>query len=438
MQVSVENVGALARRMQVQIPESRVQGEVDGRLQNMTRSVRLPGFRPGKVPLKVVARRFGPQVREEVVGELIRTSFHDAVQQEQLRPAGSPTIDPLQAEAGQGLNYTASFDVFPDLQPPAVEGMPVKRPVAEIADTDIEKMIDTLRGQRREWSEVQRPAASGDRVTLDFDGFVDGERQDRTSGKGMSVEIGSGRLIPGLEDGLVGATAGSHVTMELEFPAEYPAADLAGKPVRFEVDVTGVEEGSLPEVNEEFVKSFGIAEGTEEAFRAEIRRNMERELEETIRNRTKERVMDALLAANPIDVPESLVNEEATSLVQQRKQEFARQGLDPALLELQPAMFEDQARRRVSLGLLLAEVVKANSLQADPARVRERVETLASTYEQPQEVIAWYYGDRSRLAELESSVLEEAVVDWILERAAVEVEQSSFDALMNPGQTSAG
>ena len=406
MQVSVENVGALARRMQVQIPEERVQGEVDGRLQNMARSVRLPGFRPGKVPLKVVARRFGQQVRDEVVGELVRTSFYDAVQQEQLRPAGNPTIEPLEADAGKGLNYTASFDVFPELEPPKVDGMVVKRPVAEISDADVDGMLETLRRQRREWNAVDRPAAEGDRVTIDFEGFVDGERQDRTSGEGMSVEIGSGRLIPGFEQGLVGCAEGGSTTIELEFPADYPTAELAGKPVRFEVRMTRVEEGSLPEVSEEFIKSFGVAEATEEAFRAEIRRNMQRELDETLRARTKERVMDALLAANAVEVPESLVREEAASLVQQRKQEFAQQGMDPSLLELRPEMFDDQARRRVSLGLLLAEVVKANELKADPAKVRQRVETIASTYEQPQEVISWYYGDRTRLGEIESSVLE--------------------------------
>ena len=436
MQVSVENVGALARRMQVEIPESRVQGEVDGRLHNMARNVRLPGFRPGKVPLKVVAKRFGQQVREEVVGELVRSSFYEAVQQEQLRPAGNPTIDPLQAEHGQGLSYTASFDVFPDLEPPKVDGMKVVRPSAEIGDADVDGMLETLRRQRRVWTEVERAAAEGDRVTVDFEGFVDGERQDRTSGQGMMIEIGSGRLIPGFEDGLVGAAAGGDLTLELAFPEDYPAEDLAGKPVRFEVKVHKVEEGSLPALDEEFIKSFGIADATEEAFRAEVRRNMERELAETLRNRTKERVMDALLETNPVDVPDSLVREEAAGLVEQRKQEFAYQGMDPSLLQLTPEMFEDQARRRVSLGLLLAEVVKANNLQADPAKVRERVESIASTYEQPQEVISWYYGDRQRLGELESSVLEESVVDWILERAAVETEETSFDALMNPGQTS--
>ena len=435
MQVSVENVGALGRRMQVEIPESRVEGEVQGRLQDMARNARLPGFRPGKVPFKVIAKRFGSQVREEVVGELVRSTFYDAVVQEKLRPAGNPTIEPVTAAAGAGLSYTASFDVFPELDAPGVEGMVVRRPVAEVTEADIDQMIDTLRRQRRTWTQVERAAATGDRVTMDFDGFVDGERQDRTSGQAMTVELGSGRLLDGFEDGLVGLASGDEKSLDLAFPDSYPAEDLAGKPVQFRVTVSKVEEGVLPELDAEFSKAFGVSDGGLEAFRGEVRRNMERELSDTIRMRVKERVMDALLDANPLEVPESLVREEAETLVNQRKQEFAQQGLDPAALDLRGAMFEEQARRRVSLGLLLAEVVKRNDIKADPAKVRERVESIASTYEQPQEVVAWYYGDRSRLGEIESSILEESVVEWILQRAGVEEETSSFDALMNPGQT---
>ena len=417
MQVSVENVGALSRRMQVEIPETRVEGEVQGRLQSMARSVRLPGFRPGKVPFKVVAKRFGPQVRDEVVGELVRSSFHDAIVQEKLRPAGTPTIDPLNAEAGQGVSYTAVFDVFPDLDAPKVEGLVIRRPIATVEDSDVDKMIDTLRRQRRTWNPVERAATDGDRVTIDFEGFVDGERLDRTSGEGMQVEIGSGRLLDGFEEGLKGLSAGEETSLDLAFPVDYHAKELAGKPVTFKVKVVKVEEGVLPE------------------FLAEVRRNMARELEDAVRARTKERVMNALLESNPVDVPESLVRDEARSLVQQRKQEFAQQGLDPATLELREEMFEDEARRRVSLGLLLAELVKRHELKADPATVRARVERIASTYEQPQEVISWYYGDRNRLGEIESSVLEEVIVEWILANAAVEDEASSFDAMMNPEQT---
>ena len=435
MQVSVENVGALSRRMQVEIPEARVEGEVQSRLQSMARNVRLSGFRPGKVPFKVVAKRFGAQVRNEVVGELLRSSFQDAVVQQNLRPAGSPTIDPLSAEAGKGLSYTASFEVFPDVDEPKVDGVVIKRPVATVDEADVENMINTLRRQRRTWSAVERAAAEGDRVTMDFEGFVDGERLDRTSGKGMQVEIGSGRLLDGFEDGLKGLTAGGETTLELSFPDDYPAADLAGKPVRFEVKVTAVDEGALPEVDESFVRAFGMAEGGVDEFMAEVRRNMTRELEDSMRARCKQRVMDALLAANPIEVPGSLVSEEARDLVQQRKQEFANQGMDPSALSLREEMFEDEARRRVSLGLLLAELVKRHELKADPAKVRERVERIASTYEQPQEVVSWYYSDRGRLADIESSVLEEAVVDWILAHATVEDEPSSFDALLNPAHT---
>ncbi len=435
MQVSVENVGALSRRMQVEIPETRVEGEVQGRLQSMARSVRLPGFRPGKVPFKVVAKRFGPQVRDEVVGELVRSSFHDAIVQEKLRPAGTPTIDPLNAEAGQGVSYTAVFDVFPDLDAPKVEGLVIRRPIATVEDSDVDKMIDTLRRQRRTWNPVERAATDGDRVTIDFEGFVDGERLDRTSGEGMQVEIGSGRLLDGFEEGLKGLSAGEETSLDLAFPADYHAKELAGKPVTFKVKVVKVEEGVLPEIDDEFVASFGVSEGGIDAFLAEVRRNMARELEDAVRARTKERVMNALLESNPVDVPESLVRDEARSLVQQRKQEFAQQGLDPATLELREEMFEDEARRRVSLGLLLAELVKRHELKADPATVRARVERIASTYEQPQEVISWYYGDRNRLGEIESSVLEEVIVEWILANAAVEDEASSFDAMMNPEQT---
>jgi trigger factor len=435
MEVTVETTAGLERRLKVAVPEDRIRSEVDKRLNEMASRVRVPGFRPGKAPRRVVAQRFGRQVREEVVGELLSSSFYDALQQEQLRPAGRPTIDPVATEPGGGLNYTAIFDVFPEVELPAVEGLEIVRPVAEVGESDVDAMIERLRHQRREWNEVDRPATASDRAIIDFEGFRNDEPIEQARATEFPLELSGGRMLEGFEAGLVGASAGEERRLELRFPEQHPEASLAGQPVRFEVRIRRVEEPRRPEVDEAFVRSFGIEDGSTESLRREIRANMERELADALRTATKARVMQTLLTGRDIELPRSLIEQENQRALEQRRNELIQAGIDPEGMTLDPSAFEEQSRRRVALGLLLSEVIRSNELRVDPARVRARVETIASTYEDPHEVLSWYYGDRSRLSDIESAVLEDQVVEWILERAQVREEPTTFDALLNPGQT---
>ncbi|MCP5152023.1 MAG: trigger factor [Ectothiorhodospiraceae bacterium] len=435
MQVTVESTQGLERRMQVTIPEERIKGEVERRLDDMMRKVRLPGFRPGKAPRKVVAQRFGRQVRDEVVGEMVQRSFYDALSQEKLQPAGNPTIEPLEVGPDGGFGYTAVFDIFPEIALPDLGSIEIARPAAEVADADVDRMIETLRRQRRTFEAVERAATESDRVVIDFQGYVDGEPLERGQGTDFAVELDGGRMIPGFEAGLVGATAGQQLTLELTFPENYGAGGLAGKPARFEVTVKAVEEPRLPEVDDAFAEGFGIADKGVAGLREEVRGNMQRELTMGIRNLVKQRVTEALLDATTVDVPPSLVTSEADEAIARRRSEMANAGIDPEQIPIDREMVEGQARRRVALGLLLGEIIKVNEIKVDPNRVRERVEMIATTYEQPEQVVAWYYSDRQRLGEIESVVLEDQVIDWVVERMKVTEQPSSFDAIMNPGQT---
>jgi len=424
MQVSVESGEGLERRMHIDLPVDRIQGEVDKRLQQMARSARLPGFRPGKVPLKLLRQRYGDAVQQEVFGELVKSSFSEAVAQEALRPAGMPKIEPEIDQAEQRFGYTAVFEVLPDLQLASLTGQVVKRPVAQVTDGDLEAMVERLRAQRKTWEPVDGPAESGHRLTLSYTGTMEGEPFEGGSGSGTQVELGSGRMIPGFEDGLVGAVAGESRSLDLQFPDGYQREELAGKPVHFEVQVDTVTRPVLPELDAAFARDFGITDGDLERFRSEVRANMERELAQRIKAKTKERVMDLLVSANSIEVPKSLVQQEIRSLKEQM-----RQNLGGGNMELPDSLFEDSARRRVALGLIIAEIVKQNDIKADRARIRAAVEEIASTYEDPQEVIQYYYGNRQRLAPVESLVLEEQVMDWVLNQAAVEEEPLSFAQL---------
>ncbi len=437
MNINVESTTGLERRMTIEIPEERVSTEVDSRLLSMRQSARIPGFRPGKVPLKIVAKRYGKNVRQEVVGEIVRSSFVDAVAQEKLRPAVPPTIDPLTADIGQGISYTAVFEVYPEIAAQAGEGLNIERTQVEISPTDIDEMIEKLRSQRRAWAEVTRAATDGDRVEVDFDGSIDGVPFDGGKAKDMSIELGLGRMLPGFEQGLNGASAGEEREIELDFPEDYHGKDVAGKHAVFKVTVNKVEEGTLPEIDEDFVKSFGIGDGTPQAFRTEIEDNMRRELGDKLRQQLKEKVMDALLEANQIDIPGGLVSEESEKLLEAKKMEFRYQGMDPETLGMKAEQFVADARRRVGLGIILAEVIKENNLQADTDLVRERVESIASSYEEPDEVRRFYFGNRERLSEIESAVMEDQVVAWILDKAQVTDVPATFDQIMNPMQTNA-
>lgn len=434
MQVSVEEVGKLERRLRVEIPEEKIAGEVENRLKNLSRTTRIDGFRPGKVPLKLVQKRYGEQVRAEVIGETVRQSFYEAVTEQQLNPAGQPKIEPEQSE--QGFTYTATFEVYPEVKPAAADKLKIERPVCEINETDVDRMIETLRKQQRQMEPVERVAAAGDAVKVDFTGRIEGEVFEGGEARDFQVEIGAKRLIPGFEEGLIGSKAGDTKTLKLAFPDDYHQQELAGKPVEFEVAVKQVQEAKLPELNDEFFKSFGVSEGGEQAFRAEVRRNMEREAEQTVRNRTKEAVMDALYEANSVDLPAALVEAEQERLLEQAKGNLRQYGIgDEQLAGMGKDSYLEQAQKRVALQLLVRELVSEQGFKAETSEMRELIEKNASGYEHPEEVVNWYFADKSRLAEVEALVIEDKLIDWLLDQATVSETPYTFDALMNKGQT---
>ncbi len=433
MQVSVESGEGLVKRLLVNLPADKVNELVDAKLKEAARTVRMDGFRPGKVPLRMVKQRYGQQIRQDVYGELIQSSFYEAATQENLRPVGEPSIELREDEADGGLAYTATFEVMPELEVADLSALEIKRPVTEVTEEDIDKMIEKLREQRTEWNDVERAAQDGDRVTLDFTGIMDGEAFEGGSANDIPLVLGSGTMIPGFEEGLAGLKAGEEKTLELKFPEDYRVEHLAGKDVSFEVKVKAVAEPKLPEVDEDFIKALGVEEGTEDALRREIRENMEREVRQKVKSRTKEAVMDALLAANEFDVPTAMVSQEAQALKQQTQQEMAQAGQQSSV-DLPLSVFEPQAERRVKLGLLVGELIRGNEMEVDQARVDETIAEQAATFEDPDEIIKWYKENPQARSSVENVVMEDQVVDLILEKAKVEDENLSFDELLNNNQ----
>jgi trigger factor len=428
MQVSVESGEGLERRMTVDLPPERFETEVANRLQQVARSARLPGFRPGKVPLKILRQRFGEQINQEVFGDLMQVTFSEAVGQQQLRPAGPPRVVPSIDHGGRRYGYTATFEVLPSITLAPLGDRVIKRPVVEVGDADLEAMLDRLRQQRKTWTKVERPAAQGDRVIASFAGTMDGEPVPSGSAQDRPIEIGAEHLIPGFEDGLIGISAGESRTLNLAFPDGYHAKHLAGKPVVFEVSVSAVEGPVVPALDAALARSYGVEDGDIERFRQDVRANMDRELRQRVQARIKNQVMDALILANPVEVPGVLVREEIAVL----KGRTARNA-GPTGMQLPDVLFEESARRRVALGLIIAEVVRTNGIAVDPERVRAAVEDMASTYESPKEVVDYYYASKENLANIETMVLEDQVVDWVLGHARVEDEPMSFQQLTEAG-----
>lgn len=428
MQVSVETTQGLERRMTVSIPEKQVSEGVQSRLQRLARTVKVSGFRPGKVPMKIVQQHYGSDVLHDVVGDLMQSTFYEAVTQEKLAPAGMPTLEPKSMEAGEGLEYVATFEVLPEVKPAKLDGAEIDKPVVEVTEADVDTVIDTIRKQKITWKEVKRAAKEGDRVTIDYHGTVDGEDFNGNKGEDMPIILGEKRMIAGFEEGLNGAKTGAELTMDLNFPEDYGHSDVAGKPVQFAATVKSVEESVLPEVTDELAKEFGIEAGTVEGLRTEVRSNMERELGQRLTSTIKQNVMDKVVEVNKLDVPKAMVDEEAKRMAAQMQQQMGDQLKGTALPS---TMFEEQASRRVALGLLLSEMIRENEFKAEPEKVRARVEQLASTYEKPEDVVDWYYSDSKRLGELESLVLEDQLVDWILQQAKLNEVKTSFDEIMN-------
>ncbi|QXH48633.1 trigger factor [Pseudomonas xanthosomatis] len=434
MQVSVENTSALERRMTIAVPAERVENEVNKRLQQTAKRAKVAGFRPGKVPMSVIRQRFEADARQEAFGDLVQASFYEAIVEQKLNPAGAPAVEPKSFEKGKDLEFVAIFEVFPEFTVAGFDSIAVERLSAEVADADLDNMLEVLRKQNTRFETVERAAQSDDQVNIDFVGKVDGEVFAGGSAKGTQLVLGSGRMIPGFEDGLVGAKAGEERVVNVTFPEDYQNLDLAGKAAEFTITVNSVSAPALPELNEEFFAQFGIKESTLEGFRTEVRKNMERELRQAIKAKVKNQVMDGLLAANPIEVPKALLENEVNRLRVQAVQQFGG-NIKPE--QLPAELFSEQAKRRVVLGLIVAEVVKQFDLKPDEAEVRKVIEEMASAYQEPEQVVAWYYKNDQQLNEVRSVVLEEQVVDTVLQKATVTDKSVSYEEAVKPAQAPA-
>lgn len=432
MQVSVENVGSLERCLTISVEAAQIDEKVQKELQSLSRRVKIKGFRAGKVPMKVVEQHYGRDVRNQVLKDVMQSSFYDAITQEKLRPAGAPNFEPVSMDAGKSLEYKATFEVYPEVSLTDFSSVSLEKPVCEINDSDVDAMLDTIRKQHTSWQVAERPAKADDKVKVDFNGTVDGEAFEGGSGTDMEVEIGKGRLIAGFEDGLIGLSTGDTKTLDLTFPDNYPKQDLAGKPVQFAITVKQVEEPVLPEVDAELAKKLGVEDGDLGKLRDEVKQNMQRELDNNLESLQKKAVMDKLLEVNPVDVPQALIESESQSLAQQMMANLQQQGMATGQSQLDPSLFEAEAKRRVGLGLIMSEIVKQNDIKADDEAVRTKVGAIAEPYEHADEVVKWYYADKRRLAEIESLVIESQVVDWLLGQTKVSEKNLTFNEVMYP------
>lgn len=433
MQVSLETTSGLERRMTVGVPAEKVDGAVDEKLREAQKSVRLNGFRPGKVPMREVKRRFGSAVRNEVLADVMRESFIEAVEQEKVQPAGMPGFEALTNEAGKDLEFVATFEIYPEVELASFDGIQVEKPVAEVTDADLEQMIENLRTQRASFEAVEREAENGDRVNIDYKGLKDGEAFEGGSAEGQNLELGSGSMIPGFEDGIVGMKAGEQKDINVTFPEDYQAEELKGQAVVFQIKVNTVEGKSLPVVDAEFMKGFGVDDGDEDKFKAEVRNNMERELKNAITGKVKEQVMNGLAKNHQFDLPEALVKQEADRMRQQMMQQFGGgQQFDASLLP--DELFRDQAERSVRLGLVVRAILDKHELQADAEKVKNRVTEIAAQYEQPEEVVNWVYSNPQQLQQIEGAVLEDQVVDLVLESAKVEEKTMPYQDAVKPAE----
>ena len=434
MQVSVETTSTLERRVTIQVPAEKVDTAVEARLKDTARKAKVDGYRPGKVPMSVVKRRFGEGVRQDVLSELMRNHFIEAITQEKLNPAGTPEIEPGANNAeGKPFEFTATFEVYPEIELKSLASETVERPVAEINDADLEELIADLRKQRSEWADADKAAEKGDQVNIDFEGFIDGEAFDGGKGAGYDLVLGSSSFIPGFEDQLVGTKAGEAKDVEVSFPEDYQAANLAGKAATFKCTVNAVKAQQLPELNDELFSQFGVKEGGEEAFRAEVRKNMTAQLKQAVRNATKQAVFEALMKANPIEVPSALIASEVDNLRRQAAQQY-NLGENFDISQMPGELFQDQAKNNVVLGLLVGEVIKVNEIKADQAVVDALLNEMAQSYQEPQKVVDYYKTNPDMLRQVEGAALEQQVVDKLLAEAQVTDVNKTFKELAMPAQ----
>ncbi|GHZ60966.1 trigger factor [Vibrio cholerae] len=430
MQVTVETLEGLQRRLNITVPAANIEDAVAAELRNIAKNRRFDGFRKGKVPMKMVAKMYGKAVRQDVLGEVMQRHFIEAIVKEKINPAGAPTFAPVEIGEGKDLVFTATFEVYPEVELKGLENIAVEKPAAEVTDADVAEMLETLRKQQATWKEVDEAAENGKRVSIDFVGSIDGVEFEGGKAENFPLEMGAGRMIPGFEDGIVGKTKGMEFVIDVTFPEDYHAENLKGKAAKFAIKVNKVEARELPELNDEFVARFGVAEGGVDALKAEVRKNMERELKQAIKARIKEQAIEGLVKENEIQVPSALIDQEINVLRQQAAQRFG--GNVEAAAQLPRELFEEQAKRRVVVGLLLGEVIRTHELKVDEEKVKALITEMATAYEDPSEVVSYYEQNQQLMNNMRNVALEEQAVDAIIAKAKVTEKAISFSELMNP------
>ena len=427
---NVETLEGLERRVSMTLPAAEIERQVDARLKQLARNIKMPGFRPGKVPMKLVAQTYGPQVRSEVLSDAVQKSFNDAVKEANLKVAGFPRIEKKDGADTATLEFSATFEVYPEVKVGDLASAKVERPQVSVDDSAVDKTIDILRKQRTRFVVVERAAKEADRITVDFEGKIDGQPFQGGSAENFVFSIDDGRMLPEFNAAARGMAPGESKTFELTFPADYHGKEVAGKQASFTLRLKKIEEPQLPELDAEFAKQLGVADGDIEKMRQEIRANVERETAKRVEARVKSQVLQALIDATPLELPKSLIQMEAQQLVERASADLQARGLKPGQVPLNPTVFEATAKRRVALGLIIGELARTESLQPKPAEVRAVVEQEAATYESPAEVVKWFYMQPQRLSEMEGVALEANVVKWVLSKVKVEDKPTAFDDLM--------
>ncbi|MGO2167859.1 MAG: trigger factor [Pseudoalteromonas sp.] len=432
MQVSVETTQGLERRLTITVPAENVETEVKKRLQQLSKTQRIDGFRPGKVPTSVINKRYGGAVRQEVAGELMQRNYIDAIVAEKINPAGAPSFAPKSLEAGKDLEFSATFEVYPEVEVQGLDKVTVEKPAVAVTDEDLANMLETLRKQHASWTEVDAAAGENDRATVDFIGTIDGEEFEGGQAEDFPLELGQGRMIPGFEDNIVGKKAGEEVVADVNFPDDYHAENLKGKAVKFVITVKKVETQELPELSEEFATKFGVTEGGVDALKEEVKKNMSRELDQAVKANVKDQAVKGLLENNDVEVPKGLIDQEIEALREQAAQRFG--GDAKNMPELPAELFHEQAVTRVKTGLLLGEVIKANDIKVDDEKVEALIANVASAYEDPTEVVEYYKANDQLMQQMRNVAMEEQAVEAILAEATVTDVEKAFDDIMNPQQ----
>jgi len=431
MQAQVESTGALEKSLDIAVALDKLEADVEQRLKRLARTVKMQGFRPGKVPLKVVAQQYGPQVRQEALGEAVQHAFAEAVTEQKLRVAGYPRIEPKEGSGEGSMEFSAVFEVYPDVVVGDLAVATVERPTVEVGDAEVDKTIEVLRKQRVRYEPAGRAAAEGDQVEIDFRGTMNGEEFQGGQGKGARLVLGEGRWLKDFETAVVGMKIGESKSFDMTFPEDYHAKELAGQQVTFEVTLNKVSAAVLPEVDADFAKSLGVDSGDLATMREEIKANLEREVKKRVQARVKEQAMEKLIEVTQFELPKALLEMETRNLMQRAMQDLQARGVQmDARSFLRPELFEDQATRRVKLGLILAELIEKHELSAKPEQVKSMVDEHAQSFEKPEEVVKWIYSKPEHLDEIQTLVMEDNVVAWVLERAKVTDKSMAFDELM--------